>query len=119
LKYTPTLASVPCPFTGEHVTAVRAINPDITIIHAQRADVFGNVQLWGIGGIQKEAALAAKAVIVTVEEICEQLDPVPSGIIIPHWVISSIVQASGGARPSYVHGFYGRDNAPENRGCAT
>ena len=110
LKYTPTLASLRCPFTGEHVTAVRAINPDVTIIHAQRADVSGNVQLWGILGIQKEAALAARAVIVTVEEICEQLELAPSGIIIPHWVITSVVHAPGGARPSYVHGFYGRDN---------
>jgi glutaconate CoA-transferase subunit A len=110
LKYVPTVASIVCPFTGEPVTAVRAINPDVTIIHAQRAGVEGNVQLWGITGVEKEAVLAAKTVIVTVEEICERLDPVAGGIVIPSWVISSIVQAPGGARPSYVHGYYGRDN---------
>ncbi len=110
VKYTPTVASIRCPFTGEEVTAVRAINPDITIIHAQRADRAGNVQLWGIAGIQKEAVLAAKSVIVTVEEVCDQLEPVPNGILIPSWVISSIVHVPGGARPSYAHGYYGRDN---------
>jgi glutaconate CoA-transferase, subunit A len=111
LKHTSTVGSVRCPFTGEPVMAVRAINPDVTIIHAQRADLAGNVQLWGIVGIQKEAVLAAKRVIVTVEEICERLEPVPSGIVIPSWVISAVVQAPGGARPSYAHGYYGRDNA--------
>jgi len=111
LEHTSGLTSVQCPFTGETVTAVRAINPDVTIIHAQQADEQGNVQLWGIHGIQKEAVFAAKKVIVTVEEICEKLEPVPGGIFIPSWVISSIVCAPGGARPSYVHGYYGRDNA--------
>lgn len=111
LKATPTLTSIACPFTGEPVLAVRAINPDVTIIHAQRADEEGNVQLWGVLGIQKEAVLAARTVIVTVEEICPRLEPVPSGIVIPSWVISAVVHAPGGARPSYVHGYYGRDNA--------
>ena len=111
LKHTPTMASIQCPFTGEEATAVRAINPDVAIIHAQRADCAGNVQLWGIAGIQKEAALAAKAVIVTVEEICERLEPVANGILIPSWVISSIIHVPGGARPSYAHGYYARDNA--------
>jgi len=111
LKYTSTVTSIQCPFTGEAVTAVRAINPDVAIIHAQRADEDGNVQLWGVAGIQKEAVLAAKTAIVTVEEICPRLEPVPNGIVIPSWVISAIVHAPGGARPSYVHGYYGRDNA--------
>jgi glutaconate CoA-transferase subunit A len=111
LKFTPTMAAIDCPFTGETVTGVRAINPDIAIIHAQRADHQGNVQLWGIVGIQKEAALSAKKVIVTVEEIVEQLEPVAGGIVIPSWVISSVVHLPGGARPSYAHGYYNRDNA--------
>jgi len=111
LKYTPTLASIRCPFTGEESTAVRAINPDVTIIHAQRADRDGNIQLWGITGIQKEALLAAKTAIATVEELCDRLDPVPNGIVIPSWVISAVVCVPGGARPSYVDGYYGRDNA--------
>jgi glutaconate CoA-transferase subunit A len=110
LKHTSALSSVRCPFTGEEITAVRAMNPDVAIIHAQRADVEGNVQLWGIIGIQKEAVLAARTVIVTVEEICERLQPVPNGIVIPSWIVSSIVVAPGGARPSYAHGYYERDN---------
>jgi glutaconate CoA-transferase subunit A len=111
LEYTRGMTSIRCPFTGENVTAVRAIHPDVTIIHAQRANAQGDVQLWGIVGIQKEAVLAAKKVIVTVEEICDRIPPAPNGIVIPSWVISAIVQAPGGARPSYVHGYYGRDNA--------
>ena len=75
-KHTSTVAPIVCPFTGEKLAAVRAVNPDVTIIHAQRADAAGNVQFWGIVGVQKEAALAAKKVIVTVEEICDELEPV-------------------------------------------
>jgi glutaconate CoA-transferase subunit A len=108
--HTTTIASIECPFTRDRVTAVRAMNPDVTIIHAQRADEEGNVQMWGVTGIQKEAVLAAKTAIVTVEEICERLEPVPNGIIIPSWVISSVVHAPGGARPSYAHGYYSRDD---------
>jgi glutaconate CoA-transferase subunit A len=111
LKHNAHVTSILCPFTGEAVMAVRAINPDVTIIHAQRADQHGNVQLWGITGIQKEAVMAARAVVVTVEEICNTLEPMPNGIVIPSWIVSSIVHAPGGARPSYVHGYYGRDNA--------
>lgn len=110
-NHTTTMSCVRCPFTGEQVTAVRAINPDVTIIHAQRADREGNVQLWGIIGIQKEAVLAAKTVLVTVEEICDVLVPQPNGIVIPSWIVSSIVHAPAGARPSYASGYYDRDNA--------
>jgi glutaconate CoA-transferase subunit A len=110
-RYTSTVAPIECPFTGQKLAAVRAMNPDVTIIHAQRADTVGNVQLWGIIGIQKEAALAAKKVIVTVEEVCDQLEPVGNSLIIPHWVISAIAVVPGGARPSYAHGYYKRDNA--------
>lgn len=111
LKSTPTLAFIRCPFTGEDVAAVRAINPDVTIIHAQRADRDGNVQLWGVVGVQKEAVYAAARVIVTVEEICDKFDPVANGIVIPSWIVSAIAVAPGGARPSYTHGYYRRDNA--------
>jgi glutaconate CoA-transferase subunit A len=110
-KRTRTVFSMPSPFTGENVTAIRAINPDVTVIHAQRADRQGNVQLWGVMGIQQEAVYAARTVIVTVEEICEHFDPVFGGIVIPSWIISALVLAPGGARPSYVHGYYLRDNA--------
>ena len=111
LKYTPGMTSIRCPFTQEEVTAVKAINPDVAIIHAQRSDADGNVQLWGVAGIQKEAVLSAKTVIVTVEEICSRLGPVANGIVIPSWIINSIVHAPGGARPSYAHGYYERENA--------
>jgi len=110
VRYTPTVTPITCPFTGETLAAVRAVNPDVTIIHAQRADSEGNVQLWGIIGVQKEAVLAAKKVIVTVEEICDRLEPVANSIVLPSWVISAVVCAPGGARPSYAHGYYGRDN---------
>ena len=105
------MTSIQCPFSGEKLTAVRAIQPDVTIIHAQRADRDGNIQLWGILGVQKEAVYAARHVVVTVEEICEKFEPVMSGIVIPSWIVSAIVVAPGGARPSYAHGYYGRDNA--------
>jgi glutaconate CoA-transferase, subunit A len=108
---TSTVAPVKCPFTGELVMAVRAINPDVTVIHAQKADRKGNVLLWGVTGVQKEAALAARRVIVTVEEICEEIEAVPNGIVLPSWITTAIVHASGGARPSYVMGYYPRDNA--------
>ncbi len=111
MKHTPTLTSIQCPFTGESVTAVRAVNPDVTIIHAQRADQLGNVQLWGIPGVQREGVFGARHVIVTVEEIVARFEPVPSGIVIPSWVISAVVHAPLGAHPSYVHSYYGRDNA--------
>jgi glutaconate CoA-transferase subunit A len=110
-EYTSTVAPIECPFTGQRIAAVRAVNPDVTIIHAQRADAAGNVQLWGIIGIQKEAALAASKVIVTVEEVCDRLEPIANGIILPNWIISAIAVVPGGARPSYAHGYYGRDNA--------
>jgi len=110
-KHTNALAPITCPFTGQIVAAVRAINPDVTVIHAQRADHEGNVQLWGIVGAQKEAVLAAKKVIVTVEELLDRLEPVENGIVIPSWVIDAIVHAPGGARPSDVHGYYRRDSA--------
>jgi glutaconate CoA-transferase subunit A len=93
------------------LTAVPALCPDVAIIHAQRADQRGNVQLWGITGIQKEAVLAARRAIVTVEEIVPDLNPVPGAMVIPTWVITAVVEAPGGARPSYAHGYYDRDNA--------
>lgn len=90
--------------------AVRAIRPDVTIIHAQQADRRGNVLFWGVTGVQKEAALAANRVIVTVEEIRDELEPVPNSVILPSWIVTAVVQARGGARPSYAHGYYARDN---------
>jgi glutaconate CoA-transferase subunit A len=104
-------AWIDCPFTGERLAAVPALRPDVGIIHAQRADRKGNVQLWGISGVQKEAVLAASRSLVTVEEIVDELDPVPGAVILPAWVVSAVAVAAGGAHPSYVHGYYERDNA--------
>jgi glutaconate CoA-transferase subunit A len=101
---------VVCPFTGERLTAVPALNPDVAIVHAQEADRDGNVQLWGIPGVQKEALLAATRSLVTVERIVEQLEPRPGAVVIPGWVIDFVAQAPGGSQPSYALGVTERDN---------
>jgi glutaconate CoA-transferase subunit A len=101
---------VVCPFTGEELAAVPAHLPDVGIVHAQRADRHGNVQLWGILGVQKETVLASKRSIVTVEEIVDTLDPRPGAIVLPSWVLDAVALAPGGAHPSYAHGYYDRDN---------
>ncbi|MFN2505057.1 MAG: CoA transferase subunit A [Acidimicrobiales bacterium] len=108
---TSTIASVVCPFTGERLTAVPALTPDVTVIHAQRADRRGNVQLWGILGIQKEAALAARVAVATVEEVVGKLDPRPGAVVLPAWTLQAVCPVPGGAHPSYAHGYSTRDNA--------
>ncbi len=110
LDHTENVKIIDCPFTGERLAAVKAINPDVTIIHAQQADRNGNVLLWGITGIQKEAALAAKKVIVTVEEIVESFEPKMNSAIIPAFVISAICICPKGSAPSYALDYYERDN---------
>jgi glutaconate CoA-transferase, subunit A len=110
-KHNANIRSITCPFTGEALAAVPALRPDVTIIHAQQADRSGNVFLWGIVGVQKEAVLAAKKALVTVEEVVETFDAAPNAVILPHWVISAIAVAPGGAKPSYAQGYYKRDNA--------
>ncbi len=103
---------ITCPFTNEQLAVVPAIRPEVTFIHAQRADRTGNVLVEGIIGVQKEAALAATNVIVTVEEVVDDLlAPSSNSTILPHWTIDAIVEAPGGALPSYAHGYYRRDNA--------
>lgn len=108
--HTETVSTVECPFTGERLAAVAALNPDVTVVHAQRADQAGNVQLWGITGVQKEAVLAAKRSLATVEETVDELTPVPGAVILPHWVLDAVAVTPGGAAPSYAHGYYDRDN---------
>ncbi|MFZ0038975.1 MAG: CoA transferase subunit A [Candidatus Acidiferrales bacterium] len=110
-KYNKKIKSIACPFTGEVLAATPAINPDVTIIHAQKADRKGNVLIYGIIGIQKEAALAAKRVIVTVEEIVDDLRAPVNACVLPGWVVSCVCEVPGGAHPSYAHGYYKRDNA--------
>jgi glutaconate CoA-transferase subunit A len=102
--------NITCPFTGEELVAVPALNPDVAIVHAQEADHYGNVQLWGIPGVQKEAVLAARRSIVTVERIVADLVPRPGGVIIPSWVIDAVAEAPGGSQPSYSLGVTERDN---------
>jgi len=104
------VARVTCPFTGEELSAVPALRPDVGIVHAQQADRHGNVQLWGILGVQKEVVLASARSIVTVEEIVEELEPRPGGAVLPSWVVGAVALAPGGAHPSYAHGYYERDN---------
>jgi glutaconate CoA-transferase subunit A len=111
VRHTASLATVTCPFTGEVLTAVPALNPDVTVIHAQRADRAGNVQLWGITGVQKEAVLAARRSLVTVEELVDTLDPRPGAVVLPSWVVTAVAVVPRGAHPSYAHGYYDRDNA--------
>jgi len=108
--HTSGVAEIICPFTGEPLTAVAALRPDVAVIHAQRADRFGNVQYWGITGVQKEAVLAAKHSVVTAEEIVDVLDPRPGAVMLPSWAISYVAPASGGAHPSYALGYSARDN---------
>jgi glutaconate CoA-transferase subunit A len=108
--HTATLAPIVCPFTGEELTAVPAINPDVSVIHAQLADRSGNVMMWGITGVQKEAVLAARRALVTVEEIVDELEPRPGSVVLPSWVVSHVAAVPGGTHPSYAQGYSVRDN---------
>jgi glutaconate CoA-transferase, subunit A len=105
------VAPLTCPFTGEELAAVPALRPDVTVVHAQQADRAGNVQLWGIVGIQKEALLAGRRSIVTVEEVVDELVPRAGGIVIPGFAIDVVSPAPGGAHPSYAAGYSDRDNS--------
>jgi glutaconate CoA-transferase subunit A len=101
---------IACPFSGEELVAVPALHPDVAIVHAQEADRHGNIQLWGIPGVQKEAVLAAQRSLVTVERIVDALQQRPGGVVIPAWAIDYVVEAPGGSRPSYSLGITQRDN---------
>ncbi|MER9832273.1 CoA transferase subunit A [Mesorhizobium sp. M0134] len=108
----PNIRSVTCPFTRETLAAVPALRPDVTFIHAQKANRKGDVLIEGIIGIQKEAVLAAKRAVVTVEEVVDDFDDVhPNCCVLPGWTIAAIAVVPGGAHPSYTHGYYARDNA--------
>ena len=110
LEETDTIKRMTCPFTGEQLAAVRAINPDVAVIHAQRADRAGNVQFWGITGVQKEAVLAARRTVVTVEEVVGTLDPRPGAVVLPAWTVTFISEVHNGAHPSYAQDYSVRDN---------
>jgi glutaconate CoA-transferase subunit A len=111
-KVNPNIRQFECPFSSEVLAVVRAIRTDVTIVHAQRADRAGNVMIEGIVGVQKEAVLAAKRSIVTVEEIVDDFGPrSPNACILPAWTVTAIAHVPGGAFPSYAFGYYKRDNA--------
>jgi glutaconate CoA-transferase subunit A len=107
---TENISEITCPFTGERLTAVAALTPDVAVVHAQRADRAGNVQLWGITGVQKEVVLASRRSVVTVEEIVDELDPRPGAVVLPAWTVSYVALAPGGAHPSYALDYSIRDN---------
>jgi glutaconate CoA-transferase subunit A len=109
-RVNPNFRTITCPFTGETLTAVPALRPDVTVVHAQRADRRGTVAMWGITGVQKEAVLAAHRSIVTVEEVVDELEPVPGQVVLPSWVVTAVAVVPGGAHPSYAQGFTTRDN---------
>jgi glutaconate CoA-transferase subunit A len=112
LKVNPAIRTITCPYTGEQLATVPAIRPDVAVIHALRADRDGNVLLEGIVGVQKQAVLAAKWSIVTVEEIVDDFGPrSANAVILPSWTVTAVAVAPGGAHPSYAHGYYKRDNA--------
>ena len=110
---------IDCPFTGERLAAIPALRPDVTVIHAQQADRRGNVRWWGIIGVQKEAALAARCILVTVEEVVEEFEtpgirgpqPREPVVILPSWTVAAVCHVPGGAHPSYASGYSQRDNA--------
>lgn len=112
-RHLPDVDDVVCPYTGEHLTAVPALPIDVAVIHAQRADQDGNVQLWGVRGDTRSGALAARRVVATVEEVVapEVIESTPNLTIVPAERVAAVVAVPWGAHPSYVDGYYGRDDA--------
>ena len=110
-RVNPQIREVRCPYTNGAIATVPAINPDVTVLHAQAADRQGNILIRGIVGAQKEAALAANMLLVTVEKIVDSLGAPMNAIVLPHWVVTAIAEVPMGAYPSYAHGYYARDNA--------
>jgi glutaconate CoA-transferase subunit A len=111
-KVNSNIKRVTCPFTGEELAAVPAHRPDVAVIHAQRADRQGNVMIEGVLGVQKEAVLASKRSVVTVEEIVDELpERSLNAVVLPHWTVGYVAQVPGGAFPSYAQGFYPRNNS--------
>ena len=110
-QHNPQISHVECPYTGERLATVRAVNPDVTILHAQQLDARGNVLIRGILGATREAALSARSELITVEEQVERLDAPMNATVLPHWVVTAAAVVKGGAWPSYAQGYYPRDNA--------
>jgi glutaconate CoA-transferase subunit A len=111
-KVNPLIKRIPDPYGGKDVIVVPALNPDVAIVHAQRADANGNAHLWGIIGEQKEAAFAAKRVILTAEEIVDEsvIRSDPNRTMIPGIIVSAVCHVPYACHPSYAQGYYDRDN---------
>ncbi len=108
----PRIKFIDNPYGGDQIAVVPPIQPDVAFIHAQRADAQGNTQLWGLLGMQKEVAFAAKKVVIVVEEIVDEtvIRHDPNRTLIPGLVVDAVVCEPYGAHPSYVQGYYDRDN---------
>jgi len=111
-RVNPQIKTVTCPFTGEELAAVPALNPDTAIIHVQRADENGNAHVWGLMGVQKEAAFASRNTIVVAEEIVPEsvIRSDPNRTLIPGLIVDAVVCEPFGCHPSYAQGYYDRDN---------
>ncbi|MGQ0384171.1 MAG: CoA transferase subunit A [Gammaproteobacteria bacterium] len=109
-QHNPRIRSIRCPYTNEEIATVPAINPDVTILHAQRADRHGNVSVTGIVGAAREAALAAAKLLVTVEQVVDEFPPAMNHVVLPHFTVTAVSHCPGGAWPSYAQGYYARDN---------
>jgi glutaconate CoA-transferase subunit A len=111
-RVNPQIKKVACPFTGEELAAVPALNPDTAIIHVQRADGSGNAQIWGLIGVQKEAAFASRNTIIVAEEIVDEnvIRSDPNRTLIPGLIVKAVVREPFGCHPSYAQGYYDRDN---------
>ena len=111
-RVNPQIKTVVCPFTGEELAAVPALNPDTAIIHVQRADENGNAHVWGLMGVQKEAAFASRRTIVVAEEIVSEsaIRSDPNRTLIPGLIVDAVVHEPFGCHPSYAQGYYDRDN---------
>jgi glutaconate CoA-transferase subunit A len=108
----PDIKSVTCPYTGRQIATVPALRPDVAVVHCQRADRDGNAQVWGLYGSQKEVAFAARRVIVVAEEIVstETIRRDPNRTLVPGMIVNHVVHEPWGCHPSFVQGFYDRDN---------
>ncbi|MEO8277957.1 MAG: CoA-transferase [Thermoanaerobaculia bacterium] len=111
-RVNPAIREIECPYTGERLPTVPALNPDVAILHVQRADRFGNCQVWGLLGVQKEAAFASARVIVVAEEIVDEavIRADPNRTLLPGFIVSAVVHEPWGCHPSFAQGFYDRDN---------
>lgn len=106
------IRTVTCPYTGAELSAVPSLNPDVAIVQAQRSDAEGNTHFWGVIGDQREAAFAARKVILVVEEIVDEqvIRSDPNRTIIPGFIVSAVVEEPWGAHPSFLQGYYDRDD---------